>query len=65
MGGQVVEHDPDALGLREVEIDEFAHAEREVVSGSPLGHLDASPRAMGIEIDEQIGGAVAAILCSS
>ncbi len=33
VGGEVVEDDADALGFWEVDIDELAHAKREVVSG--------------------------------
>src|SRR5271166_5794036 len=62
VGGEVVEDDADALGLWEVDIDELAHAKGEVVSGAMIGDLDPAPRAMGIEEDEEIDGAVAAIL---
>ena len=62
MGRQVVEDDPDTLGLWKVEIDEFAHGDGEVVGGAALGNLDVAPGAMGVESDEEIGGAVAAIL---
>ena len=34
VGGEVVEDDADALGFWEVDIDEFAHAKGEVVSGA-------------------------------
>ena len=62
MGGEIVEDDPDALGVGEVEVDEVAHGEGEVVGGAALGDFDVAPGAMGIEADEEIGGAVAAIL---
>src|SRR5271157_5325744 len=61
VGGEVVEDDADALGLWEVDIDELAHAKGEVVSGAMISDLDPAPRAMGIEEDEEIDGAVAAI----
>ena len=61
MGGEVVEDDADALGFFEVDIDEFAHAKGEVVSGAPISDLDPAPRAMGVKEDEEIDGAVAAI----
>ena len=47
---------------REIDIDEVAHAEGEVVSGAPIGDLDLAPRAVDVKEDEEIGGAVAAIL---
>ena len=62
MGGEVVEDDADALGLWEVDIDEFAPAKGEVVSGAATRDLDPAPRAMGVKKDEEIDGAVAAIL---
>jgi hypothetical protein len=42
-----------------VEIGEIAHGEGEVVGGAALGDLDVAPGAMGVESDEEIGGAVA------
>ena len=42
-------------------IDQFAHAEGEVVGRFTFGHLHVSPRLMGIEEDEEVGGAVAPI----
>src|SRR6516164_128444 len=62
VGGEVVEDDAGALGFWEVDIDEFAHAKGEVVSGAMIGDLDPAPGAMGLEEDEEIDGAVAAIL---
>ena len=63
MGGEVIEDDADALGLWEVDIDELAHAKGEVVRRKTIGvDLDPAPRAMGIDEDEEIDGAVAAIL---
>jgi hypothetical protein len=49
VGGEVIEDDADALGLWEVDIDAFAHAKGEVVSGATISDLDPAPRAMGIE----------------
>ncbi len=62
VGGEVVEDDADALGLWGIDIDEFAHAKGEVVSGALISDLDPAPGAMGIEEDEEIDDAVAAIL---
>jgi hypothetical protein len=39
VSGEVVEDDADASGFWEVDIDELAHAEGEVVSGATNGHL--------------------------
>ena len=39
VGGEVVEDDADALGFFEVDIDEFAHAKGEVVSGATISDL--------------------------
>ena len=61
MGGEVVEDDADALGLREVDIDELAHAKGEVVSGAMIRDLDPAPRAMGVEEDEEIGRPIAPV----
>ncbi len=38
------------------------HAKGEVVSGATISDLDSAPRAMGSDEDEEIDGAVAAIL---
>ena len=60
MGWRVEERDapyvPDPL------TDELAHADGEVVSGATTSDLDPAPRAMGVEEDEEIDDAVAAIL---
>ena len=61
VGGEVVEDDADALGFFEVDIDEFAHAKGEVVSGATTRDLDPAPGAMGVKEDEEIDGAVAAM----
>src|ERR1700722_13162395 len=62
VGGEVVEDDADELGLWEVDIDELAHADGEVVSGATTSDLDPAPRAMCVKEDKEIDGAVAAIL---
>jgi hypothetical protein len=62
VGGEVIEHHADAVGSWEVDIDQFAHAEGEILGGAVICNLDLAPRALGIEEDEQIDGAVAAIL---
>jgi hypothetical protein len=43
-------------------VDEIAHAFGKVADGAPVGDLDLAPGPVGIEKDEQVGGAVAAIL---
>jgi hypothetical protein len=45
-----------------VDVDELAHAVRIVYGGAALGDLDVAPAAMRIEGDEEIDGAVAAVL---
>ena len=62
MGGEVVKNDADALGFWEIDLDELAHAKGEVVSAAMIRDLDPAPRAIGVEEDEEIDDAVAAIL---
>ena len=45
-----------------MDIDEFAHALGVVFRRPPLGDLDLAPGTMHVEDDEEIGGAVAAVL---
>ena len=45
-----------------MDIDEFAHALGVVFGRSPLGDLDLAPRSVRVEDDEEIDGAVAAVL---
>ena len=61
MRRQIVEHHADALGLRIMEVGEFAHADGEVRRRATLGDLDLAPGAVRIEEDEQVGGAVAPV----
>jgi hypothetical protein len=62
VGRPIVEHDADQLGLGGVQVDEVAHAFREVAGGAAVGDLDGAPGPVDVEEDEQISGAVAAIL---
>ena len=62
MGRQVVEHDSDVFRLGEIDIDEFAHAPGEIAGGAMVGDFDPAPRAVSVEEDEEVDGAVAAIL---
>lgn len=64
VGRQAVEHDADALGLRAMAIDEIAHAVGKVVCGAPLGDLHLASRMVGVEEDEQVGGAVALVFAA-
>jgi hypothetical protein len=41
-----------------MEVGEFAHADGEVRRRTAFGDLDPAPGAVGIEEDEQVGGAV-------
>jgi hypothetical protein len=61
VGREVVEHDPDPLGLRIMEIDQVAHAFGEVAGGALVSDLDPAPGSVRVEKDEQVDGAVAAI----
>ena len=62
MGRQVVLYDPDARGIGIMDIDELAHALGVVFGRPPLGDLDLAPGPMHVNADEQIDGAVAAVL---
>ena len=62
MGREVVENDSDPLGLGIMDVDEVSHAGGEVRGGAPARDLDVSPGSVGIEEDEEIGGAVALVL---
>jgi hypothetical protein len=62
VGRQVVLHDPDARGIGIMDIDKFAHALGVVLGGAPRGDLDLAPGPMHVDADEEIDGAVAAIL---
>ncbi len=44
MGGQIVEHHANAIGLGIVHVDEFAHALGEVGCGAVLGDLHICAR---------------------
>jgi len=45
-----------------MDIDEFAHAVSIVHGGAPFGDFDLAPGPMRVEGDEEIDGAVAAVL---
>src|ERR1700758_23804 len=62
MRRQIVEHDADPLGLGIMKVHEITHAFGEVARGAAVGDLDRAPRLVGIEEDEEVGGAVATIL---
>ena len=62
MDRQIVLHDADGLSVWIVQIDEFAHAFGIIFRCTPLGDFDLTPEPIGIEDNEEIGGAVAAIL---
>jgi hypothetical protein len=51
-----------ALGVRVVQIHEVAHAMGEVAARAMIGDLHRAPGLVGIEEDEQVGGAATAIL---
>ena len=62
MGRQVILDNPDALGVGIMDIGEFAHALGVVFGCAPLGDFDLAPRPVDVDADEEIDGAVAAIL---
>lgn len=62
VGRQIVLHDANAACLGIMDIDEVAHAVGIISCGAPRGDLDPSPRPVHVKKDEQIGGAVAAVL---
>src|SRR5258708_22252152 len=62
MGRQVILHDPDAGGIGIMDIDEFAHALGVVFRRPALGDLDLAPGPVHVDANEEIDGAVAAIL---
>ena len=62
MGRQVVLHDADARCLGIVNVHEFAQALGIVLGCAPGGDLDLAPWPVHVEADEEIDGAVAAVL---
>jgi hypothetical protein len=62
VGRQIVKDDTDTLGLREVNVNEVAHASREVDRSPALGDLDLAPGPMDVEEYEQVCGAIALVL---
>src|SRR5450432_935681 len=61
VGREVVHHHPDDWSVGIIDVDQFAHAVGEVLVGAAVGDLDLAPGLMGVEEDEQIDRAVAAI----
>jgi hypothetical protein len=62
MGGQIVQHHADTLDLGIMDIDKIAHAVGKVIRRAPRGDLHPASGAVGVEEDEQVGGAVALVL---
>lgn len=62
MGGQIVEHDTNAIGFWIVYVDQFAHAFGEVGGSAVLGDLYLAPGSVHVDEHEQIGRAIASIL---
>ena len=54
-------HHPDDWDVGIVDIDQLAYALGEVLVSAPVGDLHPAPGTVGVEEDEQIDGAVAAI----
>lgn len=59
---QIILHYPNARGVEIMHIDEFAHAVGVVYCRPPLGDLDLAPGPIHVDADEEIDGAVAAVL---
>lgn len=59
---QIVLHDTDTGGIGIMDVDEFTHAVSVVHGGAAACYLDVAPAAMRIEVNEEIDGAVAAVL---
>src|SRR6202022_2268474 len=55
-------YDPDARGIGIMDIDKLAHALGVVFCRPPPGELYLAPRPMRVDADEEIDGAVAAVL---
>jgi hypothetical protein len=62
MGRQVILYNADVLGIGIMNIDELAHTLCMVFRRAPRGDLDCAPRPMNVEDDEEIDGAVTAVL---
>ena len=62
VGGQIIQHDADALRFGKVDVHEFLHAGGEVDGGAAVGDFDLAPGPMHVKEDEQIGGAIALVL---
>jgi hypothetical protein len=61
MGREIVENDPDDVGLGVMEIDEIAHACGKILGGAPFSDLDPAPGPMRVEEDEEINRPIAPV----
>ena len=61
MGREIVENDPDDIGVRVMEIDEIAHACGKILSGTLFSDLDPAPRSMRVEEDKEINRPIAPV----
>ena len=57
MGIEVIQDQSDALGGREVVIDQQAHLLSKILLGPPVRDVDVTPTAQGLDEQKQIGGA--------
>ena len=62
VGGQIIQHDADALRFGKVNVYEFLHAGSEVDGSTAVGDFDLAPGPMHVEEDEQIGCAIPPVL---
>ncbi len=58
VGVQVVWHDPNALSVRVVKVDQVFQTVGIIDLGSPIGHVDMAPTLQWLEEHEEIAGAM-------
>jgi hypothetical protein len=56
---EIIKHQPDHLGIREMDISQFFEPVGKVGSGAPLGQLEVSPALQGLKGNKQIAGSFA------
>ncbi len=62
MGAEIVLHQNDGLGVREVDIGQFFQDVSVIHGGVAIGDLDMAPTFERCEHHEQVGGPVALVL---
>lgn len=61
VGGEIVHHNRDFLGLWEVDIADLSHAFGKILRRAPVCDLHLAPGPVDVQEDEEIGGAVALV----